>query len=41
MSEILPTTVVGSYPQPDWLVDRDALKAHRDTFRYPLEQALA
>ena len=24
---ILPTTVVGSYPQPDWLVDRDALRA--------------
>lgn len=26
MSEILPTTVVGSYPQPDWLVDRDNLR---------------
>ena len=24
-STLLPTTVVGSYPQPDWLVDRDAL----------------
>ena len=24
---ILPTTVVGSYVQPDWLVDRDMLKA--------------
>ncbi len=24
---LLPTTVVGSYPQPDWLVDRDALKS--------------
>jgi 5-methyltetrahydropteroyltriglutamate--homocysteine methyltransferase len=23
---LLPTTVVGSYPQPDWLVDRDMLK---------------
>lgn len=23
---ILPTTVVGSYPQPDWLVDRDNLR---------------
>ncbi|MGH7838295.1 MAG: uroporphyrinogen decarboxylase family protein [Candidatus Binataceae bacterium] len=23
---LLPTTVVGSYPQPDWLVDRDNLK---------------
>ena len=22
---ILPTTVVGSYPQPDWLIDRDKL----------------
>jgi 5-methyltetrahydropteroyltriglutamate--homocysteine methyltransferase len=25
MSDILPTTVVGSYPQPDWLVDRKML----------------
>ena len=24
-SQILPTTVVGSYPQPDWLVNRDML----------------
>ncbi|HUF92056.1 MAG TPA: 5-methyltetrahydropteroyltriglutamate--homocysteine methyltransferase, partial [Candidatus Limnocylindria bacterium] len=23
----LPTTVVGSYPQPEWLIDRDALLA--------------
>ena len=23
---ILPTTVVGSYPQPDWLIDRDLLR---------------
>jgi 5-methyltetrahydropteroyltriglutamate--homocysteine methyltransferase len=22
---LLPTTVVGSYPQPDWLVDRQML----------------
>ena len=22
---LLPTTVVGSYPQPDWLVDREML----------------
>src|SRR5579871_2992114 len=22
---LLPTTVVGSYPQPDWLIDRDRL----------------
>ncbi|HYF06013.1 MAG TPA: uroporphyrinogen decarboxylase family protein [Acetobacteraceae bacterium] len=26
---ILPTTVVGSYPQPDWLVDRQRLGAQR------------
>jgi 5-methyltetrahydropteroyltriglutamate--homocysteine methyltransferase len=26
--QLLPTTVVGSYPQPDWLADRDMLKAH-------------
>jgi len=26
MSELLPTTVVGSYPQPDWLIDREALR---------------
>ena len=25
MSDILPTTVVGSYPQPDWLIDRGNL----------------
>ena len=25
---VIPTTVVGSYPQPDWLVDRAMLKAH-------------
>jgi 5-methyltetrahydropteroyltriglutamate--homocysteine methyltransferase len=25
---LLPTTVVGSYPQPDWLVDRAMLKAN-------------
>lgn len=27
-SHLLPTTVVGSYPQPDWLVDRAALHHH-------------
>ncbi len=27
MAEKLLTTVVGSYPQPDWLVDRDNLKS--------------
>ena len=25
MNRLLPTTVVGSYPQPEWLVDRDML----------------
>ncbi len=25
---LLPTTVIGSYPQPDWLVDHDALSSH-------------
>ena len=24
---LLPTTVVGSYPQPDWLIDRDNLRS--------------
>src|SRR5437763_10227421 len=24
----IPTTVVGSYPQPDWLVDRSVLEHH-------------
>src|SRR5262245_36991306 len=23
---LLPTTIVGSYPQPDWLIDRTRLK---------------
>jgi 5-methyltetrahydropteroyltriglutamate--homocysteine methyltransferase len=46
---LLPTTVVGSYPQPDWLVDRDTLLSRlpprvraRDVWRVPepfLEQA--
>jgi 5-methyltetrahydropteroyltriglutamate--homocysteine methyltransferase len=27
-THLLPTTVVGSYPQPDWLVDRVGLHAH-------------
>src|SRR6185436_14339024 len=26
---LIPTTVVGSYPQPEWLVDRDALRNRR------------
>jgi 5-methyltetrahydropteroyltriglutamate--homocysteine methyltransferase len=25
---LLPTTVVGSYPQPDWLIDHERLKSH-------------
>ncbi len=28
MSQPLETTVVGSYPQPEWLIDRDALGSH-------------
>ena len=27
-THLLPTTVVGSYPQPTWLVDGDVLKHH-------------
>jgi 5-methyltetrahydropteroyltriglutamate--homocysteine methyltransferase len=27
-THLVPTTVVGSYPQPDWLVDRAALAGH-------------
>ncbi len=27
-SHLIPTTVVGSYPQPDWLVDRGLLEHH-------------
>src|SRR6267154_2494033 len=27
-THLIPTTVVGSYPQPDWLVDRSALEQH-------------
>jgi 5-methyltetrahydropteroyltriglutamate--homocysteine methyltransferase len=26
--KLLPTTVVGSYPQPDWLVKRDSIAGH-------------
>jgi 5-methyltetrahydropteroyltriglutamate--homocysteine methyltransferase len=44
---LLPTTVVGSYPQPDWLVNRDMLsktvpRVRMDIWRVPqqwLEQA--
>ncbi len=28
MSQPLSSTVVGSYPQPEWLIDRDALGSH-------------
>jgi 5-methyltetrahydropteroyltriglutamate--homocysteine methyltransferase len=48
-THLLPTTVVGSYPQPDWLVDRATLYKHgvprvhaHDLWRIPeplLEQA--
>jgi 5-methyltetrahydropteroyltriglutamate--homocysteine methyltransferase len=48
-THLIPTTVVGSYPQPDWLVDRSALEHHgvprvsaHDIWRIPepwLEQA--
>src|SRR4051794_41215011 len=26
MPPVLPTTVIGSYPQPDWLIDRERLR---------------
>jgi 5-methyltetrahydropteroyltriglutamate--homocysteine methyltransferase len=49
MAELIPTTVVGSYPQPEWLVDRDNLRSRlpprirvRELWRVPdpfLEQA--
>ena len=39
-SHLIPTTVVGSYPQPDWLVDRACsnitacrASAHSDIWR--------
>ncbi len=34
---LLPTTVVGSYPQPDWLIDREQL-AHRVPPRVPVRE---
>jgi 5-methyltetrahydropteroyltriglutamate--homocysteine methyltransferase len=41
-THLIPTTVVGSYPQPEWLVDRSALAHHgvprvaaRDIWRIP------
>ena len=27
MPHLIPTTVIGSYPQPDWLIDRDRLRS--------------
>ena len=32
---LLPTTVVGSYPQPAWLIDREALGTHVPRIRSP------
>src|SRR3989442_13931873 len=49
MPQLIPTTVIGSFPQPDWLVDRDMLRSRlpprvlaREVWRVPqawLEQA--
>src|SRR6476469_5151181 len=43
-THLLPTTVVGSYPQPDWLVNRAALEKHgvprthaQDIWRIPAD----
>src|SRR5262245_66377758 len=33
---LLPTTVVGSYPQPDWLVNRDLLSKTVPRVRMPI-----
>ena len=35
MHELLPTTVVGSYPQPEWLIDREALGGKVPRVRAP------
>ncbi|HWE72898.1 MAG TPA: 5-methyltetrahydropteroyltriglutamate--homocysteine methyltransferase [Stellaceae bacterium] len=44
MTTLLPTTLVGSYPQPDWLIDRQRLRTvivprvrFRDLWRIPAE----
>jgi 5-methyltetrahydropteroyltriglutamate--homocysteine methyltransferase len=29
VASLLPTTVIGSHPQPDWLIDREMLRARR------------
>ncbi|MFP6717416.1 MAG: 5-methyltetrahydropteroyltriglutamate--homocysteine methyltransferase [Alphaproteobacteria bacterium] len=48
VQKLLPTTVVGSYPQPDWLIDREALKKRspprvraRELWRVEPEQLVA
>jgi len=35
MKKLLPTTVVGSYPQPSWLIDRDKLGSKVPRLRAP------
>ena len=35
MNQLLPTTVVGSYPQPNWLIDRTALGSKVPRVRAP------
>ncbi|MGQ9364967.1 hypothetical protein [Azospirillum sp. ST 5-10] len=35
LDHLLPTTVVGSYPQPDWLIDREALRKGVPRVRAP------
>ena len=35
MNELLPTTVVGSYPQPRWLIDREGLGSKVPRVRAP------
>ncbi|HUG77943.1 MAG TPA: hypothetical protein VML57_10705 [Burkholderiales bacterium] len=35
MARLLPTTVIGSYPQPDWLIDRAKLGAKVPRVRVP------
>lgn len=35
VDRLLPTTVVGSYPQPDWLIDREMLQTMVPRIRVP------
>ena len=35
MKDLIPTTVVGSYPQPHWLIDREALGGKVPRVRSP------